>query len=73
MYKSANSEVKARLSYYEYMKAKFDEGLADSTDLTDAIAKLSTAKAKKEAIKANIFFYTVKANLDGGEEFDDGE
>jgi len=63
---SAQKEIKARRSYYEYIKAKFNEGLADISDLTDAIAKLAKARAKKDAIKANIFFYTIKANLDGG-------
>jgi outer membrane protein TolC len=69
MYKSAKSEVRARLSYYEYEKAKFNEGLADSADLTEAIAKLAAARAKKEAVKSQIFFYTIKANLDGGSNF----
>jgi outer membrane protein len=69
MYKSAKSEVRARLSYYEYEKAKFNEGLADSADLTEAIAKLAAARAKKEAVKSQIFFYTIKANLDGGDRF----
>jgi hypothetical protein len=35
-------------------------------DLNEAIAKLAAAKAKKEYIKSQIFFYTIKANLDGG-------
>ncbi|WP_024791803.1 TolC family protein [Lebetimonas sp. JS138] len=69
MYKSAKSEVEARLSYYEYINAKFEEGLADSADLTDAIAKLAAARAKKEDVKSQIFFYTIKANLDGGSNF----
>lgn len=69
MYKSAKSEVRARLSYYEYIDAKFKEGLADSSDLTNAIAKLAEARAKKEAVKSQIFFYTIKANLDGGSNF----
>ncbi|WP_238593953.1 TolC family protein [Lebetimonas natsushimae] len=69
MYKSAKSEVRARLSYYEYIDAKFNEGLADSADLTDAIAKLAEARAKKEAVKSQIFFYTIKTNLDGGNSF----
>jgi outer membrane protein len=69
MYESAKSEVKARLSYYEYEKAKFNEGLADSADLTEAIAKLAAARAKKEVVKSQIFFYTIKANLDGGSNF----
>ena len=63
---SAKKEIKARRSYYEYIKAKFDEGLADVTDLNDAIAKLAAAKAKKDYIKSQIFFYTLKANIDGG-------
>jgi len=69
MFISAKEEIKARRSYYEYIKAKFNEGLADISDLTDAIAKLADARAKKDAIKANIFFYTIKANLDGGASF----
>jgi len=64
--KAAQSEVKARKSYYEYIKAKFEEGLVDSSDLNDAIAKLAIARAKRDKIKADIFFYTQKANLDGG-------
>ena len=64
--KSAVSEEKARESYYKKIKAKFDEGLVDSVALSDAIAKFSTAKAKKEYIKSQIFFYNVKTNLDGG-------
>jgi outer membrane protein len=69
MYKSAKLEVRARLSYYEYIDAKFKEGLADSVDLTNAIAKLAETRAKKEAVKSQIFFYTIKANLDGGSNF----
>ncbi len=64
--KAAKEEIKARESYYEYIRAKFDEGLADSTDLNDAIAKLAEARAKKEAIKAQIFFLNVKLKLNGG-------
>ena len=63
---SANKEVDARESYYEYIRAKFNEGLADVTDLNEAIARLAEAKAKKDYIKAQIFFYTLKANIDGG-------
>ena len=65
-YEAAKSEVKARESYYEYIRAKFDEGLADVSDLNDAIAKLSESKAKRDYIKSQIFFYTLKANIDGG-------
>ena len=63
--KAAQSEVKARKSYYDYIRAKFNEGLVDSSDLNDAIAKLAISRAKKDKIKADIFFYTIKANLDG--------
>ena len=63
---SANKEVNARDSYYEYIRAKFNEGLADVTDLNSAIAKLSEAKAKRDYIKSQIFFYTLKSNIDGG-------
>jgi outer membrane protein TolC len=65
--KSAKEEVKARKSYYEYIRAKFNEGLADSSDLNDAIAKLAGAKAKRDAIKAQIFLLNVKLKLNGGE------
>jgi len=65
--KAAREEVKARKSYYEYIKAKFNEGLADSSDLNDAIAKLAAAKAKRDAIKSQIFFLNVKLKLNGGE------
>jgi len=65
-YEAAKSEIKARESYYEYIRAKFDEGLADVVDLNDAIAKLAESKAKKDYIKSQIFFYTLKANIDGG-------
>ncbi|MEO1927642.1 MAG: TolC family protein [Nautiliaceae bacterium] len=64
--KAAKEEIKARESYYEYIRSKFEEGLADSTDLNDAIAKLANARAKKEAIKAEIFFLNVKLKLNGG-------
>jgi len=64
--KAAKEEIKARESYYEKIRAKFEEGLADSVDLNKAIADLAKVKAKKEYIKSQIFFYTLKANLDGG-------
>jgi outer membrane protein TolC len=64
---AAKEEIKARESYYEYIKAKFDEGLADSSDLNDAIAKLATARAKKEAIVAKIFFLDIKLKINGGD------
>jgi len=65
--KAAQQEIKARKSYYEYIKAKFDEGLADSSDLNSVIAKLAEAKAKRDAIKAKIFLLNVKLKLNGGE------
>jgi outer membrane protein TolC len=64
--KSAKKALRARESYYEYIKAKFEEGLADSTDLNDAIAKLAEARANVDAIKAEIFFLSVELNLNGG-------
>jgi len=63
---SAQKEIKARRSYYEYIKAKFNEGLADVVDLNEAISKLVEAKAKKAYVKSQIFFYILKANIDGG-------
>ena len=63
---SSKKEVNARRSYYEYINAKFNEGLADVTDLNSAIAKLAEAKAKESYIKSQIFFYTLKADIDGG-------
>jgi len=63
---SAQKEIKARRSYYEYIKAKFNEGLADVVDLNEAISKLAEAKAKKAYVKSQIFFYILKANIDGG-------
>jgi len=63
---SAKKEIKARRSYYEYIKAKFNEGLADVVDLNEAISKLAEAKAKEEYIKSQIFFYILKAKIDGG-------
>ena len=63
---SAKKEVNARKSYYEYINAKFNEGLADVTDLNSAIAKLAEAKAKESYIKSQIFFYILKSNIDGG-------
>jgi len=63
---SATKEIKARKSYYEFIQAKFNEGLADVTDLDLAIAKLAEAKAKRDYIKSQIFFYTLKSNIDGG-------
>jgi len=65
--KATKEEIKARESYYEYIRAKFEEGLADSTDLNDAIAKLAAAKAKRDAIKAKIFFLGIKLKYNGGE------
>jgi len=65
-FKAANKEIDARENYYEYIRAKFDEGLADVADLNDAIAKLAESKAKRDYIKSQIFFYTLKANIDGG-------
>ncbi|WP_457564580.1 TolC family protein [Caminibacter sp.] len=69
--KAAKNEIKARSVYYEKIKAKFNEGLADSVDLNSAIAKLAAAKAKKEYIKSQLFFYTIKAKLDGGESINE--
>jgi len=63
---SAKKEIKARKSYYEYIKAKFNEGLVDVVDLSEAISKLAEAKAKESYIKSQIFLYTLKANIDGG-------
>ena len=63
---SANKEINARENYYEYIRAKFNEGLADVADLNDAIAKLAEVKAKRDYIKSQIFFYTLKSNVDGG-------
>jgi outer membrane protein TolC len=64
--KASFLEVKAREEYYQKIKSKFEEGLADSVDLSNAIAKLAEAKSKRDYIKSQIFFYTIKANLDGG-------
>jgi outer membrane protein TolC len=63
---AAKEEIKARQSYYEYIKAKFYEGLSDSSDLNDAIAKLADARAKKDAIKAKIFFLNIRLRVNGG-------
>ena len=65
---AAEKEIKARESYYSYIYSKFIEGLADVTDLNDAIAKLAESKAKKEYVKSQIFFWTLKANIDGGND-----
>ena len=67
--KAAREELKARRAYYEKIKAKFAQGLADSVDLNDALAKFVGAKAKVEYIKSQLFFYKLKAALDGGENF----
>jgi len=64
--KYINHEIKARESFYSYIKAKFNEGLADATDLNNAIAKLAIAKSKKEYIKSKIFFLNEKMKIDGG-------
>ena len=66
---AAKDEIKARESYYEYIKAKFNEGLADSSDLNDAIAKLAKSRAKKEAIKAKIFFLSLKIKINSGIDY----
>ncbi len=63
---AAKKEIAARESFYEYINAKFAQGLADVTDLNDAVAKLAEAKAKKDYIKSQIFFWSLKANIDGG-------
>ncbi|NPA11949.1 MAG: TolC family protein [Epsilonproteobacteria bacterium] len=65
--KAAKKEIEARKSYFEYIRAKFNEGLADSSDLNDAIAKLAAARAKMYGLKAKIFFLNVKLKLNGGE------
>jgi len=67
-FKAAIKEVEARLEFYEKIKSKFNEGLVDSVDLSEAIAKLAESKAKKDYIDSQIFFYTLKANLDGGDD-----
>jgi len=64
--KAVNKEIKARKSYYDLIQAKFNEGLVDSVKLNEAISKLAITKAKKEAIKAKIFFLNVKLKLNGG-------
>lgn len=63
---AAKKEVVARESYYKYIKAKFKQGLADVIDLNSALAKLADSKSKIGYIKSQIFFYTIKANKDGG-------
>jgi len=64
--KALKEEIKARKSYYSYIKSKFDEGLADSTDLNNAIAKLAQSQAQKEYIKSQIFFLLEKLKINGG-------
>ena len=59
-------EIEARKSYYDFIASKFSEGLADSVDLNSAVSKLAEAKAKRDYVKSEIFFYTIKANVDGG-------
>jgi outer membrane protein TolC len=67
--KAVKAEIKARESYYHTIEGKFREGLVDSSDLTGAIAQLAEARAQREALRAQIFFLTLKLRLDGGEEW----
>jgi len=64
---SAKKEIVARKSYYDYIQAKFNEGLADSSDLNDAISRLALAKAKKESINSKLFLLSIKLKVNGGD------
>ncbi|EDM22981.1 TolC family protein [Caminibacter mediatlanticus] len=64
--KSAIAEVSARKSYYEEIKAKFNQGLVDSVKLKDAISNLAIARAKRDYIKSQIFFIKTKLILNSG-------
>jgi outer membrane protein TolC len=66
--KAAKKEILARKEYYDYIQAKFNEGLVDSSDLNDAITKLSQSKAKKDSIKAKLFILSIKLKLNGGND-----
>ncbi len=63
---AAVQEVKARREYFDKIKAKFNEGLTDSFTLSDAIAKLAASKAKRDAIKADIFLVKEELILNSG-------
>jgi outer membrane protein len=64
--KAAIKEVKARETYFVYMKNKFKEGLVSVSDLDDAISKLAEARAKKSFIESQIFFTKLTLKLNGG-------
>jgi len=64
--KAIQYEIKARESYYQELKAKFNKGLIDAVDLNDAIAKVAEAKAQKAYIESQIFLIQFKLKLDGG-------
>ena len=64
--KSAIAEVDARKSYYEEIRAKFNQGLVDSVKLKDAISNLALARAKRDYIKSQIFFIKIKLILNSG-------
>jgi len=63
---AAKKEVEAREEFFEYIKAKFKEGLADSSELNRALSKLLLSKAKRDMIKSQIFFYNEKLKYESG-------
>jgi len=67
--KAAKEEIKARESYYDLVLSKFNEGLADGSDVNEAIAKLAESKAKKAAIESQLFFLGIKLEYDSGSKF----
>ncbi|BCD61662.1 outer membrane protein [Nitratiruptor sp. YY08-26] len=53
--KSAQAQVKAQKEYYKLTQGRFDNQLTSADELSRSIADLAAAKAKKAAIKAEIF------------------
>jgi len=66
--KASLKEVKARESYFHYMKDKFKEGLVCATDLDDSISKLAKARAQKSFIESQLFFTKLTLKLNGGND-----
>ncbi len=66
--KAAIKEVKARETYFYYMKDKFKEGLVSVSDLDDAISKLAEARANKSFVKSQLFFTKLTLKLNGGND-----
>jgi len=65
--KATNLQLKAKEEEYKIIKDKYALGLTTSTILKDAISKLAQIKAKKENLKAKIFFTFYKLKIISGD------